>query len=129
MKTYLLVLAFVSLSVLTASAQDDQKLRNDRTYSTHNYKHPNKAATARQWENQKGVAVRAPGYSQGQVANYKRQVPNAVPTGGIEVNHTPEQDVTLRNYKMQRVSLPKSTTPPASEGTDQTPGQPTAEGN
>lgn len=109
MKTYLFIAALSSLSFLTASAQDDRKLRNDHTYSTHNYKHPNKAAAARKWENQSGIVVQAPGFSNEPLANYKRPVPGARPAGGVVVPHTPEMDVAVRNYKIQRVSLSKPT--------------------
>ena len=115
MKQILIIAALSGLSFGTALAQDDQKVRKDHTYSTHNYKHPNKAATARQWENKSGAAVRAPGFNQGPVANYKHPVPGAVPAGGIVMPHTPETDVTLRNYKIQRVGVSPSTAKPTTE--------------
>lgn len=33
-------------------AQQDEKLKSDPTYSTRNYKHPNKAAAAKAWESE-----------------------------------------------------------------------------
>ncbi|CAN5203442.1 hypothetical protein BH09BAC4_BH09BAC4_49490 [soil metagenome] len=129
MKTYLFVLAFSGLSFLTASAQDDRKLRNDPTYSTHNYKHPNKAATARQWENKSGVVVQPPKLSRGTPANYKHSVPGSLPQGGVVVPHTPEMDVAVRNYKNQRIPSARPASQPASVVADQVPGQPSPEGN
>ncbi|MFD2572014.1 hypothetical protein ACFSUS_15325 [Spirosoma soli] len=124
MKRIMLIIALSVLSFLTVSAQDDQKIRKDHTYSTHNYKHPNKAAAARQWEDKRGVAVRTPGFNTGPLANYKHPVPGAVPAGGVVVSHTPETDVTWRNYKIQRVSLPKSTSSSATKVIVPMPGQP-----
>ena len=129
MKTYLFVLAFSSLSFLSASGQDDRKLRNDPTYSTHNYKHPNKAATARQWKKQSGVVVQVPKPSQGPLANYKHPVPGALPQGGVVVPHTPEMDVAVRNYKDQRIPSARPSTQPASVVADRVPVQPVPEGN
>ncbi|MBC8155267.1 MAG: hypothetical protein H7Z72_20445, partial [Bacteroidetes bacterium] len=47
-----LVLSLLLATVLTSCATygPDDKLKRDGTYSTHNYKHPNKAAQARTWE-------------------------------------------------------------------------------
>lgn len=99
---YLTALCCLTL-VGQACAQDDRgKLRNDPTYSTHNYKHANKAATARKWEANSGVAVQPPASGQSNVANYKRQAPNQTPVGGVTVSHTPSTDVADRNYKIQR---------------------------
>ncbi|GAB3512755.1 hypothetical protein GCM10027341_53890 [Spirosoma knui] len=102
----MIALIFASLGVFAMSrpayAQDDTKLRNDPTYSTHNYKHPNKSAVARGWESKQGVTVGRPMPSQEPLANYKRQVPGQPTGNGIVVNHTPSTDVADRNYKMQR---------------------------
>ncbi|QIP15166.1 hypothetical protein G8759_22345 [Spirosoma aureum] len=127
MKRILLIAALSGLSLITASAQDDNKVRNDHTYSTHNYKHANKAATARQWENKSGASVRAPGLGTAPLANYKHQVPGAVPTGGVVLPHTPETDVALRNYKIQRVSLPNSTTRMVAKTGDSSSSKPNAQ--
>ncbi|CCH52595.1 hypothetical protein BN8_01607 [Fibrisoma limi BUZ 3] len=104
MKTTLFIIALISLTVSTALAQDDRKLRSDGTYSVHNYKHPNKAATARKWSSQVSVPVSTPATVAGPVANYKQSVPGQVPAGGVTVPHTPLEDVALRNYKIQRVN-------------------------
>ena len=127
MKTYLLIAALSSLLFVKASAQDDRKLRNDHTYSTHNYKHPNKAATARQWENKAGVGVSKPATNPGPVANYKHQVPGAVPAGGVVVPHTPEVDVSQRNYKIQRLSLSRPVIKETAKNTDQGTSQSTSD--
>lgn len=125
MKRIVLIAALCGLSLGTASAQDDRKVRNDHTYSTHNYKHANKAATARQWENKPGASVRAPGLNTGPLANYKHPVPGAAPVGGVVMPHTPETDVTLRNYKIQRVSVPNSTSTELAKSGNSPSGQPT----
>ncbi len=78
-----------------------RKPLNNPMYSTHNYKHPQLAAAARQWEAKKGVAVKQPGAVE--LANYKRQMPVAQPVGGITVPHTPSVSLADRNYKDQRV--------------------------
>lgn len=123
------MLALGSFSILTASAQDDVKLRNDHTYSTHNYKHPNKAAAARQWKNQEGVAVNAPGISKGPMVSYKHPVPGSLPEGGLVVPHTPDMNVALRNYKMQGVGVLRPTAKPASDVADRVTSQSISEGN
>ncbi|UHG94325.1 hypothetical protein [Spirosoma oryzicola] len=129
MKTYLVITALSILTILSASAQDDSKLRRDVTYSTHNYKHPNKAATARQWAAKKGIAVNAPTLSQGPAVSYKHQAPGAKPVGGMVVPHTPESDVALRNYKIQRgrESRPAATDSEVTAGVQQK--QPSTSGN
>lgn len=125
MKTPLLIVAIISLTTLTASAQDDRKLRNDHTYSTHNYKHPNKVATARKWAGQTGIEVTAPASVTGRVANYKQPVPGQVPRGGLTVPHTPLEDVAERNYKIQRVNSAR----PATSVADKVQPQSVTEGN
>ncbi|RIV17680.1 hypothetical protein DYU11_31030 [Fibrisoma montanum] len=110
MKTTLFIIALIGLSASMVSAQDDRKLRSDGTYSVHNYKHANKAATARKWSAQVSVPVVAPTTGSGPVANYKQPVPGQLPTGGVTVPHTPLEDVALRNYKIQRVNHGQSAT-------------------
>lgn len=115
MKKYLVIAALSTLIITNASAQDDTKLRRDVTYSTHNYKHPNKAATANQWADKKGVAVKAPALNQGPVLSYKHQAPGTEPVGGVVTTHTPEMNLAVRNYKIQRVSEPRPATAPDTE--------------
>ncbi|WP_080056424.1 hypothetical protein [Spirosoma aerolatum] len=115
MKTYLVIAALSTFTILNASAQDDSKLRRDVTYSTHNYKHPNKAATAHQWADKKGVTVNAPALNQGPMLSYKHQAPGIEPVGGVVTAHTPEMNLAVRNYKIQRVSEPRAATTPDAE--------------
>lgn len=101
------LLALSTLLVDQACGQNNGaggKLRNDPTYSTHNYKHANKAATAQQWELNRGVVVKAPVTGGAGVANYKHQAPNQAPAGGITIYHIPSTDIADRNYKIQRPS-------------------------
>ena len=82
---------------------DGNKPRNDPGYSTGNYKHANKADSARKWERKKGVPVKPPTVGEDNSATYKRQTPSQAPVGGITVEHTMSAtDVANRNYKMQR---------------------------
>lgn len=115
MKKYFVIGVLSTLTILNASAQDDSKLRRDATYSTHNYKHPNKAAKAYQWADKKGVAVNTPALNQGTMLSYKHQAPGIKPVGGVVAPHTPEMDVAVRNYKIQRVSEPRPATSTDSE--------------
>ncbi|MCK8493689.1 MULTISPECIES: hypothetical protein [Spirosoma] len=105
--TVLISLGLLAFAVQT-QAQDERKLRKDPTYSTHNYKHANKAATARRWESNAGVAVQQPSPADARLADYKKSVPNAQPAGGITVDHTPSMSLADRNYKIQRVSEPNN---------------------
>ncbi|ADB38955.1 hypothetical protein [Spirosoma linguale] len=129
MKTYLFILAFGSGLFFTASAQDDRKLRNDHTYSTHNYKHPNKAATVQSWKGQSGIVVNAPSVNQGMIANYKQPVPGSKPAGGLTLPHTPVMDVAVRNYKAQHSNVIRSSTQPGSIAVERLPAQPVTDGN
>lgn len=106
MKTKLFLLAGLCLMALIepASAQDERRLRNDPTYSTHNYKHANKAAAARRWSGTKGLAVQQPVPAETGLADYKKQIPGQRPAGGVTVDHTPSTDIAERNYKIQRVN-------------------------
>lgn len=102
--TYFLMVCWLVLAEQACGQDERSKLRNDPTYSTHNYKHANKAAVARKWEANSGVVVKQPTSGETNLANYKRQVPNQAPVGGVTVGHTPSTDVADRNYKMQRPS-------------------------
>ncbi len=104
-------ISFIAISE-QAFAQDNgvRKPLNNPMYSTHNYKHPNMAAAARRSESKAGVSVRQPAPSDARLANYKNQMPNRPPVGGVAVDHTPSENLADRNYKIQRVSQPKSST-------------------
>ncbi|MFC5407708.1 hypothetical protein ACFPMF_00185 [Larkinella bovis] len=104
MKTYIAALALSGLTILTATAQNDQKIRRDHTISTHNYKHPNKAAKAQKLASQRGETISAPGLDNRAVVNYKQPVPNAAPADGYLVPHKANENLADRNYKMQRPS-------------------------
>ncbi|AKD55278.1 hypothetical protein [Spirosoma radiotolerans] len=115
MKSVVFLLTGISLLALSGQAfsQDDgaRKPLNNPMYSTHNYKHPNMAAAARRQESKAGVVVQQPASSDPRLANYKNQMPNQQPTGGIQIDHTPSASLADRNYKVQRVSEPKPTVP------------------
>ncbi|WP_461100949.1 hypothetical protein [Spirosoma koreense] len=115
MKMLTIVLLGASLLALSGHAysQDQRsdgtnKPLNNPMYSTSNYKHPNMAAAARRWEKKEGVPVRKPSPNDAQLANYKNQMPVAQPAGGVTVDHTPSASLADRNYKIQRVSEPAS---------------------
>ncbi len=105
--TLLIGLGLLAHSV-PIKAQNEDKLRKDPTYSTHNYKHPNKAATARAWENKEGVPVWLPSQQDSRLSNYKNQLPGQPPVGGVVVPHTPNENLANRNYKMQKPSVSAS---------------------
>jgi len=111
MKIAIALVTGLSLLALSGSsqAQEDRKLRKDPTYSTHNYKHPNKAAVARRWEDKEGVSVQQPSPGDARLADYKKAVPNAEPAGGVTVDHTPSTNLADRNYKIQRLGAPVNT--------------------
>lgn len=111
-------IALTGLSLLAYSEQsyaqqnqdkDQQLFRADPTWSTHNYKHANKAAAARRWEAKSGIAVEQTVSDRSSLANYKRQIPNQQPAGGITIDHTPSASLADRNYKIQRVAEPDGT--------------------
>ena len=130
MKLFGLLLTATTLGLvsLQACGQDDSKLRNDPTYSTRNYKQPNKAATARNWEESTGVQVRPPYAPANQVSSYKNQAPNQLPAGGVLVDHQPNEALANRNYKAQlSPTTPESTTNTARKQ-PKSPNRPTVTG-
>lgn len=107
--SYVVVLSWLALVGQSCGPDNSRKMHHDATYSTHNYKHPNKVDSARKWDANPGVAVQSPivpAHRPGEsnLTDYKRQVPNQAPVGGITVNYTSPADVANRNYKMQRSS-------------------------
>lgn len=109
MKTPLMIVTGFWLTMNAATAQTNTS-RYDHTYSTHNYKHANKAAEARQWERQAGMPVTAPA---GPVtaANYKQPQPGITPVGSLSVVTNGPAAVASRNYKAgyRPVVLPEQT--------------------
>lgn len=87
--------------VNTSLAQDEAKLRRDVTYSTRNYKHPNKAAAASQWEPEASISFRNRSRRRVTIGDYKRTTARDVRTAGIIL---PVQSVPVvgRNYKAQQ---------------------------
>ncbi|GAA4404509.1 hypothetical protein GCM10023187_21940 [Nibrella viscosa] len=84
----------------TSLAQEDTKLRRDVTYSTRNYKHPNKAAVASQWEPEASVSFRKRNARRVTIGDYKRPSSRDGRMTGIVL---PAQSIstTERNYKAQ----------------------------
>ncbi|MFD2933912.1 hypothetical protein [Spirosoma flavum] len=115
MKIVAVLLTGISLIALSEQAfsqyEGVRKPLNNPLYSTHNYKHPNQAAAARRWENKAGIDVKQPALSDTRLANYKNQMPNTKPVGGVTIDHTPSASLADRNYKIQRVNQPKSSVP------------------
>ncbi|MBO0931283.1 hypothetical protein [Fibrella aquatilis] len=125
MKRTLNVLAGFGLLIVSLSAvaqgnthEEASKLRNDPTYSTRNYKHPNKATTAQRWEGATGVEVRPPYAPANRVSSYKNQAPNQIPSGGVTVDHAPNERVANRNYKAQQQKPSESAAEIARKRTD-----------
>jgi hypothetical protein len=96
------MVSILALLSSVAYAQTEPIWRNDPTYSTHNYKHPNKAAAAQRRALEPGVSVRFPQPGVVQAANYKMPQPGQVPAGSVVLPHTPSNDLADRNYKMPR---------------------------
>ena len=92
-------------TTLPATAQNDDRLRKDHTYSTHNYKHPNKAAVAQRLDAKEGVLVETPSRlarQDNRPVSYKNQLPGRPAVGGVSVLHTTNEALTNRNYKMPK---------------------------
>jgi hypothetical protein len=97
MKTTILTAAALLFASGIALAQTSN-VQNDHTYSTHNYKHPNKAAEARRWE-QKGATTVTPPAALPALANYKQPVPGRQSAGGVTIPTNGPASVASRNYK------------------------------
>ncbi|MFC5407969.1 hypothetical protein ACFPMF_01520 [Larkinella bovis] len=84
---------------IPATAQE--KLKSDPTYSTANYKHPNKAAAARQWEPENGIEFRRRKQKPQNIASYREQQRRGgIGDPAITVPATPAS-LASRNYKQQ----------------------------
>ena len=77
-------------------------IQRDGTYSTHNYKHANKAAQAHRLTGSDGIRVRYPPPGLAHQANYKTPMPGLPPIGGVVVDHRLNTALAERNYKMPR---------------------------
>ncbi|GAA4451558.1 hypothetical protein GCM10023189_13550 [Nibrella saemangeumensis] len=85
----------------TVLAQEETKLRRDVTYSTRNYKHPNKAAVARQWEPEASVSFRKRGNRRVTIGDYKRTTTSRDARMARMGLSAPTVPVAERNYKAQ----------------------------
>jgi hypothetical protein len=91
-----ILLGLLALIGQGCGSGDKQRPRNDPGYSTHNYKQPNKADSARKWERKAGVLVKTPGMGDDKLSNYKRPSSTKVPRGGITVEHTTSPTDVIR---------------------------------
>ena len=89
----------------TAFAQQETKLQNDPTYSTRNYKHPNKAAAAKAWESE--ITLGRQERRQVRMGDYKRSANTE--QGSTRLTFTPRRNrntnpemVAGYNYKNPR---------------------------
>lgn len=119
MKTGLFLIVFLSLfvgltGVYSQNRRDVQPVKplNNPFYSSNNYKHPQAAAAARSWESKPAVGVSSPVSTETQLANYKHQMPNKKPVGGVVIPHTPSTSLADRNHKIQRLSVPQRSVDP-----------------
>ncbi|WP_018619862.1 hypothetical protein [Spirosoma luteum] len=119
MKTGLFLIVFLSLfvgvtGVYSQNRRDAQPVKplNNPFYSSSNYKHPQAAAAARSWESKPAVGVSRPVSTETQLVNYKHQMPNKKPVGGVVIPHTPSTNLADRNYKIQRLSVPQRSADP-----------------
>ncbi|OIN57442.1 hypothetical protein [Arsenicibacter rosenii] len=96
----LLCALILGLIVAGPALSQDAKLKRDVTYSTHNYKHPNKAQVARKWE--QSPTVRTSDFDERQVVNGDYKKPATVitqqPTPQIAFEVKPDREIN-RNYK------------------------------
>jgi hypothetical protein len=87
MKTTVLTFAALLISIGLTLAQTNAGFFQDHTYSTHNYKHPNKAAAALKQERKTAIVVNLP-TNQPTLTNYKQAIPGAVQAGGVVIGIT-----------------------------------------
>src|ERR1700712_2401666 len=106
MKNALLTLIGVGMlvSVKPAFSQDATTLRNDPTYSTHNYKHANKAQIAQRWETRSGLNVPVSSKKDVILADYKPQHRPQLSPGSVAVSYKSSNAVSGWNYKTQRAA-------------------------
>lgn len=114
MKSSLLILA-LALGI-AAQAQTPSKLKNDPGYSPDNYKHANKAAEARTWDENQNLTVTVPTLETARISrdagNYKRPGTRRNQETGIvrmrarEVDREANPSLSERNYKVSGGTAP-----------------------
>ncbi|GAB3336417.1 hypothetical protein GCM10027299_46440 [Larkinella ripae] len=100
MKTITITCLGLLAIALAIPATAQNKLKSDPTYSTANYKHPNKAAAAREWEPENGIEFRRRKSKPQNIATYREQQRRGgIGDPAIAVPATPS--MANRNYKQQ----------------------------
>lgn len=105
------MLTFVGLLAIAIAIPvvAQNKLKSDPTYSTANYKHPNKAAAARQWEPESKIEFRRRKRQPENIATYREQQRRGgIGDPAIAVPASPA--VANRNYKQQNLMVKPQTT-------------------
>ncbi|GAB3270558.1 hypothetical protein GCM10027347_41320 [Larkinella harenae] len=101
-----IMLTFVGLLAIAIAIPvlAQNKLKSDPTYSTANYKHPNKAAAARQWEPESKIEFRRRKRQPENIATYREQQRRGgIGDPAIAVPANPS--VANRNYKQQNLMV------------------------
>lgn len=100
MKTITLTCLGLLAIAFAIPAMAQNKVKNDPTYSTANYKHPNKAAVARQMEPEEGIEFRRRKRKPQNLATYREeQRRGGIADPAIAIPVTPS--LANRNYKQQ----------------------------
>ncbi|QHV94653.1 hypothetical protein [Spirosoma endbachense] len=101
---------FGLLLVAPAFSQNRAEVYNDPTYSTHNYKHPNKAIEAQRVEASIGTNVPAATSTDRILADYKPQIHSNYASGSITVDYKSPRNTGDWNYKTQQSVHSQTTT-------------------
>ena len=105
MKTILTTCIGLLAVALAIPATAQNKLKNDPTYSTANYKHPNKATAARQWESESGIEFRIRNNRKPQnIASYREQQRRGG-LGDPAIAIPSKPSLANRNYKQQNLMV------------------------
>lgn len=132
MKTIMIALLLTG-STLALAQQSEEKLKQDPGYSSSNYKHANKAATARKWEQSREntLLVKKNNFAEqkSQVLSYKAQgqtsqgVTNlVVKTSGKQENFTNPSEAPgnyKRHHSTRKVSMVANQTKQSTETTSE----------
>ncbi|KAA9347869.1 hypothetical protein [Larkinella humicola] len=94
---------------MPATSQD--KVKRDPTYSTANYKHPNKAKAAREWEPESGITFRIRKRQPQNIASYREQQRRGG-LGDPAIAIPAKPSMANRNYKQQNLMV---SPPPANK--------------